>query len=408
MKKFTWAIPWYKETVAERYGEIVYCLSAMLKNPEVDEIVLLAEYCDLQPHEKLRVVKCNGRPYFSDFLPLQNGGIFAIANTDIVMSADDVRRIKNFDAKPDSCIALTRWDFRSASPLYPEQSAGSQDVWIFFDKVKDGLRADFRIGHPGVDNRIAYELKRAGYFVHNCCKDIKAIHHHESKIRRYTMLDTVPPPYLMLPHTRLGEYVEEKSPMGNALRNGIRPAATRLAPILDTVEQVVLGGWTFWKYKGGIYPDYLNHGEARAFIDHIALKYCRGYGIDVGADKWPLEGARPVRNEDHENAYLLPNDEDESLDFAFSSHCIEHLERPGEAISLWCNKVKRGGHVFIYFPSILMELWKPGAPWVGDGHVWSPTVEAIGNMLIHAGCEIVDKSSGHDAYWSEYVCGRKL
>ena len=49
-----------------------------------------------------------------------------------------------------------------------------------------------------------------------------------------------------------------------------------------------LGGWF---YQGGFYPDYLTVGGESYCIFRVALRFCRGDGIDVGAGHWPLPGA---------------------------------------------------------------------------------------------------------------------
>jgi hypothetical protein len=89
------------------------------------------------------------------------------------------------------------------------------------------------------------------------------------------------------------------------------------------VTKVEENGELFYKYKDELYPDYLNHGNACQFISEKALSYCKGKGIDIGADKWPLPGAVPVRDEQHMNAYSLSAFTDNSLDYVFSSHLFK-------------------------------------------------------------------------------------
>ena len=49
-----------------------------------------------------------------------------------------------------------------------------------------------------------------------------------------------------------------------------------------------------WEYRGRFYQDYLTVGGASHTIFRVALRYCTGTGIDVGAGLWPLPGAVPV------------------------------------------------------------------------------------------------------------------
>lgn len=173
------------------------------------------------------------------------------------------------------------------------------------------------------------------------------------------------------------------------------------------VAKVVEDGKLFYKYKGTLYPEHLDGGNARRFIIEKAVSYCKGTGIDVGADQWPLPGAIPIQDEPHMNAYKLDSTEDGSLDFVFSSHCVEHLARWEEALTLWISKLKEGGILFLYLPHESMELWNPGGPWVGYNHKWSPTHEVLLPFLRKQGMEIIEHNSGKDEYWSFHiVCKR--
>src|ERR1044071_2822122 len=93
-----------------------------------------------------------------------------------------------------------------------------------------------------------------------------------------------------------------------------------------------------YEYKGGLYPDYLKSGGASRFIEPVAKHFCKGVGLDVGCGAWPLEGAQGV------DINALANNSsrwgraddlkiaDGSLDYIFSSHCLEHIENPVAAI----------------------------------------------------------------------------
>jgi SAM-dependent methyltransferase len=137
------------------------------------------------------------------------------------------------------------------------------------------------------------------------------------------------------------------------------------------------------------------------------MQYCSGKGIDVGAGAWPLPGAVPVQEEPGQNAYRLDNFPDGSLDFVFSSHCLEHLSRWPAALELWVKKLKPGGTLFLYLPHESMLLWRPGAPWVKDQHKWIPTDEAVAAMLWSLGVDVLERSSGRDDFWSFFLAARK-
>lgn len=194
------------------------------------------------------------------------------------------------------------------------------------------------------------------------------------------------------------------------LKAMLRPRAALaglLAAWRDRVTLVERDGAKFYRYRGGLYPERLNKGEAVAWISKKALEYCAGRGVDVGAGSWPLPGAIPVQEEAGRNAYNLGEFADGSLDFVFSSHCLEHLERWPEALALWSRKLKPGGVLFLYLPHESMRLWRPGAPWVKGHHKWIPTAEAVANLLEVNGLDIAERGPERDEWWSFYLVARK-
>ena len=174
------------------------------------------------------------------------------------------------------------------------------------------------------------------------------------------------------------------------------------------VKKLEIDGKLYYKYKGEMYPDYLSYGNACQFIAEKALTYCKGKGIDVGADIWPLPGAIPIQDAPDTNAYNLNIFEDSSLDYVFSSHCLEHLDRWQEALSLWITKLKLDGILFLYLPHESMKLWNPWGPWVGGGHKWQPTIEVLLPFLQEHGMKIIEYNSGHDTYWSFHIVCKRI
>ena len=165
-------------------------------------------------------------------------------------------------------------------------------------------------------------------------------------------------------------------------------------------------GELFYKYKGGIYPDYLNYGNASSFILGIAQRYCKGMGIDIGADQWPFPGAISIQNESHQNAYKLDRFRDNSLDYVFSSHCLEHLKDWDRALALWIRKLKPGGILFLYLPHESMKLWNLGGPWA-PLHKWEPKHEIIVPFLEEEGMQVIELNTFRDDYWSFHIVVEK-
>jgi SAM-dependent methyltransferase len=170
------------------------------------------------------------------------------------------------------------------------------------------------------------------------------------------------------------------------------------------VRRVTQDGEKFYRYRGKIYPDRLNGGNAEASIRETALRFCRGRGIDVGASEWPFPGAVAIQQE---RGLQLDDVPEGSLDFVFSSHCLEHIEPWQSALTVWISKLKPGGVLFLYLPHEDMELWHPGAPWAGPSHKWIPTWQAIVPFLESQGMTVTEVERGRDALWSFHIAARR-
>ncbi len=173
------------------------------------------------------------------------------------------------------------------------------------------------------------------------------------------------------------------------------------------VKRVTENGSVFYEYQDERYPEYLHHGNAAEHILDTAKRYCTGIGIDIGANQWPFPGAESVDDRLGENAYRLERFPDESLDYVFSSHCLEHLAQWQDALRLWIGKLRAGGTLFLYLPHESMLLWRPGGPWVGGGHKWSPTWQVLVPFLEGEGMEILECNRDRDAYWSFHIAARR-
>ena len=162
------------------------------------------------------------------------------------------------------------------------------------------------------------------------------------------------------------------------------------------------GGWDF---EGRFYPDYLFVGGASFAIHRTARDYCTGAGLDLGAGLWPLPGATAIDLErgpgaSHRLEEIAPN----SQDYVFSSHCLEHIVAWEDALRSWIGKLKGGGRLFVYLPHPTCGIWRPGSPFVGDGHKWAPTPEIIKSTLNRLGGRVLACDDGPDAMQSFFVC----
>lgn len=90
--------------------------------------------------------------------------------------------------------------------------------------------------------------------------------------------------------------------------------------------------------------------HARREREGFFEKYCTGEGLDVGYGGdviTPTAAGWDLRNGD---AQYLEGVEDESFDYVYSSHCIEHMLNVRVALQNWFRVVKPGGFLLLYLP----------------------------------------------------------
>lgn len=86
-------------------------------------------------------------------------------------------------------------------------------------------------------------------------------------------------------------------------------------------------------------------------------KYLHGDGIDIGAGDDPLVvHVGTVRAWDlHDgDAQLMSGVPDESFDFVYSSHCLEHMRSVEEALRNWLRILKPGGYLYTVVPDYIL------------------------------------------------------
>jgi SAM-dependent methyltransferase len=105
----------------------------------------------------------------------------------------------------------------------------------------------------------------------------------------------------------------------------------------------------------------------RLHDSRFITRYFVGLGIDIGAgpdslsryqEFFPfMRGCRDWDLPDGDAQYLqsIP---DESLDFAHSSHCLEHMRDPFVALDNWLRVLKPGGHLVVTVPD--EDLYEQG------------------------------------------------
>ena len=188
----------YQDKDEVRQSELLYCLNQNISNPLIDKIYLMVEgEVNLPESDKIIIVNFK-RPTYRDFFELVNrtvphkDDISIVCNTDIYFN----HTLSLLDVQERQCIALSRWDFKKEG-LKLHNERYSQDTWIFKGKIRNVRFADFYMGIPGCDNRIAYELNRCGYRLLNPATTIQSIHYHQSDLHNYDQeTPKIPKPYL--------------------------------------------------------------------------------------------------------------------------------------------------------------------------------------------------------------------
>ena len=113
-----------------------------------------------------------------------------LANSDIAF--DESLATVSGVLRPGTLAALTRWDDATAPSMEGRVDAGpwkffsqSQDTWIFLGGELPAFRADFRLGVPRCENRLAYEAAAAGVVVVNPALSVRTRHHHATNVRSW-------------------------------------------------------------------------------------------------------------------------------------------------------------------------------------------------------------------------------
>jgi ubiquinone/menaquinone biosynthesis C-methylase UbiE len=112
----------------------------------------------------------------------------------------------------------------------------------------------------------------------------------------------------------------------------------------------------------------------------FASRYFVGSGIDIGAGNDSIAqyaeffpGMLSLRNWDMPDgdAQLLKGIADESFHFVHSSHCLEHMRDPEEALRNWFRVLKPNGHLVCTVPD--EDLYEQGRfpSTFNDDHKWT-------------------------------------
>ena len=120
-------------------------------------------------------------------------------------------------------------------------------------------------------------------------------------------------------------------------------------------------GFKTFTYDGKIFPDYIRNGNHAQYILPVAQQVCQGKGLDVGGGKWPFPGSQlcDIQLTPPWNDALHIPAEDNTFDFVFSSHCLEHIPNYIDALKEWIRVLKPNGTLFLYLPDVSCDYWRP-------------------------------------------------
>lgn len=143
---------------------------------------------NMQNKHFTKIIRPSEWPTFAEMFSLCEDGVNVLANADILF--DDTIALAE-KIKPGEVYALCRWQNGSCW-----MRRDSQDVWIIRKAWKWPVVphvGQHKIGLPGSDNRLAWELKQAGYRVLGPSSMIRCWHIHQSNCRKYEQ--RISPPY---------------------------------------------------------------------------------------------------------------------------------------------------------------------------------------------------------------------
>lgn len=217
MNQILYFTSYYPEKDPARKAEIDLCIDKVLKNPDIDKVYLVCENIDFPyTDSKLEIISTNIRPTYQFFFNLMNEvgsdmDVMILANSDIYPSGD-VKRL--FPMPRGFAYAISRWDTdKDKAELYDRRD--SQDVWAFQHPVLIA-DADFPMGVPGCDNKIAHVIKQAKYTIKNPSRSFRFFHVHESNIRNYSDKDRLKGPFDFV----YPSYQHNKNYLGSVLHVG--------------------------------------------------------------------------------------------------------------------------------------------------------------------------------------------
>lgn len=224
----TLLIGFYADADWGRRSEFLECIRCNAANAYIDEILIFVEdetasaavreRFSVLGHSKIRLLEHGRRLIYSQLFAFANlhlkGAAVIIANADIFF--DETLALLEEETLAGRMLCLSRWDQATDGTLRHFDHPESQDAWIFEPPLPP-ITADFCLGKPGCDNRLAYEAERAGLLLSNPSRSVRARHLHNTGIRRYSERERLHGPTRLVP----ASFLEQRA----------SPVASRNSPV---------------------------------------------------------------------------------------------------------------------------------------------------------------------------------
>lgn len=101
-----------------------------------------------------------------------------------------------------------------------------------------------------------------------------------------------------------------------------------------------------------------------------------GSRLDIGAGKWPLPGSESYDLEQGDAQTMTPRPKQENYTLVWSSHLLEHLQNPMNALGAWWELVKPLGYLWLLLPDFYLHehaFW----PSRNKKHLWGMSLSNI-------------------------------
>lgn len=128
-----------------------------------------------------------------------------------------------------------------------------------------------------------------------------------------------------------------------------------------------------------------------------------GSRLDIGAGKWPLPGSESYDLEQGDAQTMTPRPKQENYTLVWSSHLLEHLNTPFNALYCWWELVKPKGYLWLLLPDFYLHehgIW----PSRNTKHLWGMSLWYKENSHVCNVRNMVRSFASGIWIWRETIC----